>query len=524
MMKVLFKFLKYFIALILSLLLLLTAGGVFLYITADRSVPENAIPEIIPTPRDSSGVMLFGRSSLEKGEGDLWNLRLIGGPDERGLAFGQLCKPLMYEQEKAFVNQIKILIPNERYLSLLKYLTIIYNRDIQSNIGEEFRREIYATSIGSSSEFNYIGDPYDRQLNYHAAHDLGHAMQEYMLVGCSSFAAWGSMSEDSSLVVARNFDFWVGDDFAKNKLVTIIEPESGYKFVSIGWAGMSGVLSGMNEKGLTITMNAAKSSPPIRSKTPISIIAREILQYASNIEEAYEIASKRDAFVSESLLIGSGSENRAAIIEKSPNNTRLYTVEGELLISTNHFLSDGFNQDPKNDDAVKAVEGSHSQYRYRKIEELVSELAPLSPKKCASILRNPNGISNEKLGLGNEMSLNQYISHHAVIFKPAQKIMWISTAPWQLGKMIKYDLNELFKLSKEKGGSLYSDIPADSFQIDNAVPIIKEFRIKTKELSSKTLDNSRATDQFVSDYISLNPYFFQTYIIIGDNFKSAGDD
>ena len=523
MIKVLGKILRYCIAFVLSLILLILAAGVVLYMTADRSIPDNSLPVVIPSPRDSSGVLLFGRSSLEKGEGDLWNLWLRGDAEERGLAFGQLCKSLMHEQERAFVDQIKIIVPNEKYLSFLKYLTIIYNRNIRSNIDEEFRKEIYATSLGSSSEFDYIGSPYDRQLNYHAAHDLGHAMQEYMLVGCSSFAAWGSESDDSTLIIGRNFDFWVGDDFAKNKVVTIMEPDKGYKFLSVGWAGMSGVLSGMNEKGLTITMNAAKSSPPVRSKTPISIIAREILQYASNIEEAYIIASKRDAFVSESLLIGSGLENRAAIIEKSPDNTRLFTTQGELIISTNHFQTAGFFNDKQSKEAVQAIEGSHSQYRYNRLKELIADMKPLSPERSARILRNKNGISDEELGLGNEMSINQYISHHAVIFKPVQRIIWVSTAPWQLGKMVKYDLNKLFNLSSNHIKENFKDIPADSVQINEFEPKVRNFRKMSKLLSQKTSEKISADEEFVSSYIMINPYFFQTYTNLGENFLSSGD-
>lgn len=523
MIKVFGKILKYIAATILSLILLMAAAGVILYVTADRSIPDNSLPVVIPSTRDSAGVLLFGRSSLEKGEGDLWNLRLRGDAEERGLAFGQLCKSLMHEQERAFVDQIKIIIPNERYLSFLKYLTIIYNRNIRSNIEEEFRKEIYATSLGSSSEFDYIGSPYDRQLNYHAAHDLGHAMQEYMLVGCSSFAAWGSESDDSTLIIGRNFDFWVGDDFAKNKVVTIMEPDKGYKFLSVGWAGMSGVLSGMNEKGLTITMNAAKSSPPVRSKTPISIIAREILQYASNIEEAYIIASKRDAFVSESLLIGSGLENRAAIIEKSPDNTRLFTTQGELIISTNHFQTAGFFNDKQNKEAVQAIEGSHSQYRYNRLKQLIADMKPLSPERSARILRNKNGISDEELGLGNEMSINQYISHHSVIFKPVQRVVWVSTAPWQLGKMVKYDLNELFNLSANNIKDDFKDIPADSVQINEFEPKVRDFRKMSKLLSQKTSEKISADEEFVSSYIMINPYFFQTYTNLGENFLSSGD-
>ncbi len=523
MTKVFGKILKYIAATILSLILLMAAAGVILYVTADRSIPDNSLPVVIPSTRDSAGVLLFGRSSLEKGEGDLWNLRLRGDAEERGLAFGQLCKSLMHEQERAFVDQIRIIIPNERYLSFLKYLTIIYNRNIRSNIEEEFRKEIYATSLGSSSEFDYIGSPYDRQLNYHAAHDLGHAMQEYMLVGCSSFAAWGSESDDSTLVIGRNFDFWVGDDFAKNKVVTIMEPDKGYKFLSVGWAGMSGVLSGMNEKGLTITMNAAKSSPPVRSKTPISIIAREILQYASNIEEAYIIASKRDAFVSESLLIGSGLENRAAIIEKSPDNTRLFTTQGELIISTNHFQTAGFFNDKQNKEAVQAIEGSHSQYRYNRLKQLIADMKPLSPERSARILRNKNGISDEELGLGNEMSINQYISHHSVIFKPVQRVVWVSTAPWQLGKMVKYDLNELFNLSANNIKDDFKDIPADSVQINEFETKVRDFRKMSKLLSQKTSEKISADEEFVSSYIMINPYFFQTYTNLGENFLSSGD-
>ena len=522
MIRSLLRILKYFAIVLVTILLTLTAAGLFLYLTADREIPENSIPELIPPVRDSSGIKLFGRASLEKGEGDLWNLRLVGGPEERGLAFGQLCKPLMYEQEKAFVDQIKVLVPNEKYLSFLKYLTIIYNRNIQSNIQEEYRKEIYATSLGSSDEFSYIGDPYDRQLNYHAAHDLGHAMQEYMLVGCSSFAAWGSMSDDSTLLIARNFDFWVGDEFAKNKLVTIMEPESGYKFISIGWAGMSGVLSGMNEKGITITMNAAKSTPPIRSKTPISIIAREILQYASNIEEAFNIASSRDAFVSESLLIGSGDENRAVLIEKTPESTRLFTTDGELIISTNHFLSKDFLNDIKNSDAINAIEGSHSQYRYKRIEELTYNYKPLSPEKSVAILRDTAGLKGEPVGLGNEISLNQYISHHAVIFKPAERVMWVSTAPWQLGKMVIYDLNKLFHLNINSENE-FKEIPADSIQIKVNVPQIIKFREHTKALISMTKNKVKVEDDFRNTYISLNPNLFQTYINLGDNLSETGD-
>ena len=144
-----------------------------------------------------------------------------GEPFERGNAIGILTSDLHEYQEDAFINQIKKMIPGEFYLKFLKYFVAFFNRDIEEHIPKEYLEEIYGESLHMNSKYdNIIGSPYMRILNYHAAHDIGHALQDKNFVaGCTSFAAWGSYTEDGNLLVGRNFDFYVGDDFAKNKLV-----------------------------------------------------------------------------------------------------------------------------------------------------------------------------------------------------------------------------------------------------------------------------------------------------------------
>ena len=118
-------------------------------------------------------------------------------------------------QEKVFVDQIREIVPSDSYLKFLRFLIVLFNRHLGENVLEEYRDEIYGISLSCTHEYDFIGTPYERQLNYHSAHDLGHAMQDYMLVGCSSFATWGTQSADSSLLIGRNFDFYVGDAFRR---------------------------------------------------------------------------------------------------------------------------------------------------------------------------------------------------------------------------------------------------------------------------------------------------------------------
>ncbi len=519
-MRTISKILKFLTALALSLIALIFVGGVGLYLSADRSIPVKD-PYSLGQCVVSDSISRYDSSFLRPAQPGLWELYLKGGPEERGAAIGQLCKSLMYKQEKAFVDQIYEMIPSKGYVDFLKYLTVIYNRNLQRDIPLEFRKEIYMSSLGCSHDFDFVGNAYERQLNYHAAHDIGHVMQEYMLVGCSSFAVWGAQSADSSLIVARNFDFYVGDKFAEEKIISFYFPDTGYKFASVGWAGMTGVLSGMNEKGLTVTINAAKSTPPLSSKTPISIITRNILQYASDINQAFEIASSMDSFVSESILIGSASDGIAAIIEKSPQSTELYTESGNRIISTNHFLSQ-VNNNKLTDEQKKELEAGHSMYRYKRLTELLNAEKNITPVKAAEILRNPYGLGNKPIGWTNEKSLNQFIAHHAVIFQPEKLVMWVSTSPWQLGKMVAYDLGIIFgkKAVPYDNYAKPADIPEDTVLLNNIYPKVLEYR-KLASIIRKAIKDKQSVDDSITErLVELNPDYDYTYILL-EEYKNA---
>lgn len=536
MHKTIKKIFKYTSCFLLSLLVILIAGICYLYFSADMRTPKHE-PSIIMTKvshagtttmvpaevlyNDTLDLRYYDGNFLRHSESGLWELFVKGDAFQRGEAIGKLSSDLLHYQEKVFVDQIREIVPSDSYLKFLRFFIVLFNRHLGENVLEEYRDEIYGISLSCTHEYDFIGTPYERQLNYHSAHDLGHAMQDYMLVGCSSFATWGTQSADSSLLIGRNFDFYVGDAFAENKQVAFYTPDQGYKFASVGWPGMIGVLSGMNETGLTVTINAAKSAVPTGSATPISILTREILQYASTIDEAFAIAQKRKTFVSESILIGSSKDGKAAIIEKSPEKTVLFKgKESDRLISTNHYQSEEFSKDERN---MENIRTSDSPYRFARLEELINENMPIDASKAASILRNHKGLQDADLGLANEMAINQFIAHHSVIFQPEKRLMWVSTSPWQCGKYVAYDLNKIFNDTINLQHEIYSSnltIPADEFTETPEFQHLLTYKKLTPLLLKKIRKKEKIEEHVLKTYEASNPSLYYVYEVMGDYYEA----
>lgn len=460
---------------------------------------------------------------LLKNEHGLWEAYIEGKPFERGAILGNLAQELIVQQEVYFVRQIKALIPSDAFLYLLRYMVGFFNRNLDEYIPVEYQQEIYGETHFCSNEFNAIGSNYERILNYHAAHDIGHALKDYAVVGCTSFSSWKEKSADSSLIIGRNFDFYVGDDFAKDKMVLFINPEEGYQLATVTWGGFLGVVSGMNEKGLTVTLNAAKSGLPTSAKTPISIVARKILQYAKNIEEAYQIAQQYETFVSESLMIGSAEDGRTAIIEKSVNKIALYYSDGNEIICSNHYQSNAFQTDSDN---LNNIATSASNYRQIRTQNLMQKHTPLDYQAVAHILRDKQGHQGVNIGLGNEKALNQLQGHHSVIFMPEQRLMWVSTAPYQLGEFVAYDLNSIFNQKKVPNRSVGIDsllIAQDSFALSTDFKNYVKFRQLKKELTLLAQNGTSYTseeEKKAALIIELNPDYYHAYELAGNFYKA----
>jgi len=506
------KIWKRLIWILLSFAGLILALFIYLYAVAIDHPPEvkNRESEAWQRVDHGNGFYTLGNNWFRKSNSGLYELYVEGGAFERGVINGKLTQELVRRQEDNFNEQITKLVPSNFYRHFLKYFIGWFNRHLDEHVTEEYKESIYGVSLAASEKYDYIGSNYQRILNYHAAHDIGHALQTMALVGCTSFGTWGDRSADNSLIIGRNFDFYVSDKFAEDKIVAFFHPLTGHRYMTVTWGGFLGAVSGMNESGLSVTINAAKTTMPLASATPVSLVATEILQYASTINEALAIASKRKMFVSESFLIGTAKDNKAVVIEKTPTQLAVYDPHKNYILCANHFQSDSLSHSNKN---LEQLKESASPYRYKRLTQLINQNGVNTVQKTVNILRDTKGVNNADIGLGNEKALNQLLAHHSIVFEPQKRLVWVSTSPWQFGKFIAYDLNKIFAMQGMKENKEIYDsaltIAADTFLFT------KEFSdfMRYRQLKQQIEEGKQVN---IDNLVASNPNYYHTYVIAGD--------
>ena len=519
MVKCICKILLYILGTIVSLALIVI---VYFYFAVKIDSPDIASFKILDNPvtKLNDSIWTYGENILKNNHNGNWEMHIQGNPYQLGIAQGKLAKQLIYLQESAFTKEIKKMVPSSTYLFILKYFVAWFNRDIDNYIPKEFLAEIYGESRYASQEFSYIGPAYQRMLNYHAAHDIGHSLQSMHLVGCTSFALKDKATKNGTMVIGRNFDFSAGDEFAKNKIVCFCKPDKGYKFAYITWGGMIGVVSGMNEKGLSITINSAPSTMPHKCAMPVTLLAREILQYAATIDQAYAIASKRKTMVSEAFLIGSAIDKRTAIIEKMSDKIAIYDPDTNQIICTNHFQSKEFSNIALN---KKSMQTTASVYRYNRVAELLNVSKPIDYNGAAMILRDKKGMGNTSIGLGNEKTINQLIAHHSIIFEPEILVFWVSSYPFQLGKYTAYDLREIFNLPIiDKKSEKITNIPSDSF-LTQGYPNYLNYQNFVKSIIWAIKNKQKLPESSIVLFKNYNPDYYNTWFLVGQYYQAMGN-
>ena len=474
-----------------------------------------SIMSLKPEARD--GKIWLGKSWVGQREG-LTVVYLKGSPFEIGYADGVLMRDKMHTLEDEFVKMIQGYVPQHWVMELLKNYVIYRNRHLSDFVPADYRMEIYATTLGCGDAHPEEGPFYNRLLNYHAAHDVSYMMIDNPLIsraGCTAFGAWGNATTNGDLITGRNFDWEAAEVFSRDRVVEMCEPDNGIPFISLSWAVMAGVVSGMNRAGISVTVNGAPSSLPKEAATPVAIVAREVLQNARNLDEALKILRDAKVFVSTIWLVGSRADGKFVVVEKTPGATNVREPEGDTIVCPNHFETSGFKDGKRNLDYMN--EATSVSREKRMMELLQQNQGKINPALAVDILRDrklPGGIF---AGDGHRSSLNALIATHATVMDLSDGIFWAASPPNQLGKFVAFDVNDFFRELPDK------TVPADAILATGEYEKAKQSQkcLADGQRALKNKDAQTALD-FAEKAESLNPGFYQNAMLQGRALLALG--
>jgi predicted choloylglycine hydrolase len=157
------------------------------------------------------------------------------------------------------------------------------------------------------------------------------------MTACSTIALPAEASPDGVARMGRNLDFPSFNLADKQSVVLVFRPDDGrYAFAAVSWPGLIGVLSGMNEHGLTLANMEVTRSGSIPVAMPYTLLYRAVLERCRTVDEAIAFLEKSKRQTPNNLMLMDAAGNRA-VVEILPQKITVRRGQpGKALMSTNH--------------------------------------------------------------------------------------------------------------------------------------------------------------------------------------------
>lgn len=168
--------------------------------------------------------------------------------------------------------------------------------------------------------------------------------------GCSAVGIEPARSRSGSPLLGRNLDFETLGYLHRYTLVTVCRPTDKLAWAGVGFPGMVGCLSGMNEAGLCIAMlecyDCAESTAKFSAEgVPYALCIRRMLEECRTIDEARRLLESLPRTTLYGLAVC--DRTRTAVLEVTPKRVELRKPSEGLALATNHFRAEGLRCDDK---------------------------------------------------------------------------------------------------------------------------------------------------------------------------------
>jgi predicted choloylglycine hydrolase len=160
------------------------------------------------------------------------------------------------------------------------------------------------------------------------------------IAGCSTLIVDGERSQTTGPLFGRNWDF-PGLGYLHNySLVTVYRPRGKRAFAVIGFPGLVGCFSGINDAGLALAMHEVYSandgSPKFDPTGTLNTLCyRRILEECTTVEEAARFLRATKPTTMASLAIC--DQQGGAVFEMTPTSLVVRRPVDHICACTNHF-------------------------------------------------------------------------------------------------------------------------------------------------------------------------------------------
>jgi predicted choloylglycine hydrolase len=162
--------------------------------------------------------------------------------------------------------------------------------------------------------------------------------------GCSSLIVGKERSATGGPLLGRNLDYPTLGYLQHYNLVTVRRPKAKdrHAFASIGFPGMVGVLSGINDAGLALCVHevrkTADHSPGLDpTGIPYTLAFRRLLEECGTVAEAEKLL--REMKRTTTLNLSVCDKDGGAIFEITTKTVVVRKPEADICTCTNHFVS-----------------------------------------------------------------------------------------------------------------------------------------------------------------------------------------
>ena len=237
-------------------------------------------------------------------------------------------------------------------------------------------------------------------------------------LSCSTIALPAEAAPDHVARFARNLDFASLGIADKYSIVFVYHPADRYSFAAIGWPGMIGALSGMNEHGLTLSNMEVPRAAVAPCAMPYTLLYRMVLERCKTVDEAVELLRSTPRQSANNLMLMDASGNRA-VVELTPEAVVVRQGKPDAaLISTNHQRG----QETEQPGLCERYDYLHAAAK--------QTFGTIDRDALQTMLRH---VQQEQMTL------------QSMIFEPANRVIFLSTGMNAAdGRMWKIDLTTYF--------------------------------------------------------------------------------